>query len=308
MITSICGNNAYAINSGLSDLKNNFIKKYGAINLEQYDGEEDSYEQVIDSVTNTSLFSDKKLVVIENVDKNKELTDNIEDFLSRSEESDLVLVMRNIDKRSKLYKLIKAKTDFLEFNIDNHISLDKWVTNEVKNRGGSIDQQSTRLLIDKTGNDQIKLNNEIDKLLAYQPIITQSNIELLTVNSPQSTVFQLLDSAFSGDYSKTLAIYEEQRAQKVEPIAILGMIIWQLHIFAIIKFSDNKTPSDIAKQAKLNPYVVDKSRHVLRRINKSYLKKLINKVAELDVSLKSESIDSDNVLKNLLLDISEAVS
>ena len=65
MITSICGNNAYAINSRLADLKNNFIKKYGAINLEQYDGEEDSYEQVIDSVTNTSLFSDNKLVVIE---------------------------------------------------------------------------------------------------------------------------------------------------------------------------------------------------------------------------------------------------
>lgn len=308
MITSICGNNAYAINLKLSDLKNNFIKKNGAINLEKFDGEEDTYEQVIDSVTNTSLFSDQKLIVLENLDKNNDIAEKIEDLLTRTDGSDLVLVVRSIDKRSKLYKTLKNKTDFLEFNIDNNISLDKWVGDEVAKRGGSIDQQSTRFLIEKTGNQQLKLSNEIDKLLAYQPSITKSIIDLLTVNSPQSTVFQLLDAAFSGDYSRTLAIYEEQRAQKVEPIAILGMIIWQLHIFAIIKFAENKSSSDIAKQAKLNPYVVDKSRQALRRISKSYLKKLINQVAELDVSLKSESIDSDNALKNLLLDISEAVS
>lgn len=308
MIISIAGNNAYAINAKLLELKNSFTKKFGTLNLEQFDGEEDSYEQVIDSVTNTSLFSDKQLVVVENPDKNQELTDNIEDLLSRSNDSDLIFVARNIDKRSKLYKVIKKQTELLEFNLDNNVGLDSWIIEEVKKRGGSIDMSSARLLLEKTGNDQTKISNELDKLLSYQSIITKDNIELLTIDSPQSTVFQLLDAAFSGNYSKTLAIYEEQRAQKVEPIAIMGMIIWQLHIFAIIKFAGDKSVSDIAKQAKLNPYVVEKSRQTLRKINKTYLKKLINQVAELDVSLKSESIDSDNALKNLLLDISEAVA
>lgn len=308
MITSLSGNNAYGINARLSEIKDSFTKDNGALNLEKLDGGDATYEQIIDSVTNTSLFSDKKLVILENIEQNKELVDEIDNLLSRLKGTDVVFVLRSPDKRSKFYKAIKKQTELIEFNLDNNIGLDRWVIDEVKKRGGAIDSSSARLLIEKTGLNQTKLSNEIDKLLAYQPNVTKDNIQLLTINSPQSTVFQLLDTAFSGNYKKTLTIYEEQRAQKVEPIAILGMIIWQLHIFATIKFSNNLSTSDLAKQAKFNPYVVDKSRSVLGRISKSYLKKLVSQVAQLDVSLKSDSIDSDNALKNLLLDISEAVS
>ncbi|HMS23340.1 MAG TPA: DNA polymerase III subunit delta [Candidatus Saccharibacteria bacterium] len=308
MITSITGNNAYAINARLAEIKDNFVKDHGALNLERLDGGDATYEQIIDSVTNTSLFSEKKLVIVENIEQNKELTDDIDNFLSRIAGTDVVFVLRSPDKRSKLYKVINKQTELLEFNLDNNIGLDRWVIDEVKKRGGAIDMASAKLLIEKTGIDQAKLSNEVDKLLAYHQNITKDNIQLLTISSPQSTIFQLLETAFSGNYPKTLTIYEEQRAQKVEPIAILGMIIWQLHIFATIKFSNNLSSSDIAKQAKINPYVVDKSRSALSKISRPYLKKLINQVARLDVSLKSDSIDSDNALKSLLLNISEAVS
>src|SRR5690606_24141563 len=122
----------------------------------------------------------------------------------------------------------------------------------------------------------------INKLVLFDPHISRESIGLLTEPLPQSTMFQLLDAAFAGDNKRALELYDEQRAQKVEPQAILGMIAWQLHVLALVKTAEQQGITDIAKEAKLSPFVVQKSRGITRRLSLAKLKDLLNRAHKLD--------------------------
>jgi len=124
---------------------------------------------------------------------------------------------------------------------------------------------------------------------------------MLTDPLPQSTVFELLDAAFAGRTERAFALYEEQRALKVEPQAIIAMLAWQLHVLAVVKAGGSRTPDEIAKEAKLNPFVVRKSQAITRKLTLEYIKELIGDLLSLDMQMKRSSLDADEALQLYLL-------
>ena len=148
------------------------------------------------------------------------------------------------------------------------------------------------------------LASELQKLTDYSPNINRTSIDLLTEPTPQSSIFDLLDAALKGQVAKVLQLYQEQRQQKVEPLAILALLAWQLHVLALIKTAGQRSPSQIASQAKISPYVVSKSQAIAQNFSLSELKDTIKKAADLDVRLKSQTIDADEALLQFLLTIS----
>jgi DNA polymerase III delta subunit len=87
----------------------------------------------------------------------------------------------------------------------------------------------------------------------------------------------------------------------VEPQAILAMIAWQLHVLALIKTAGDRSVDVIAKEAKLNPFVVRKSQGIAQRLSLSELKDLVRRTLTLDIRLKRQAIDADDALQQLLL-------
>jgi DNA polymerase-3 subunit delta len=140
-------------------------------------------------------------------------------------------------------------------------------------------------------------------LLLYVPKITKQNIELLVESSPRSTIFEMLDAAFAGNSKRALKLYEEQRRQRVDPQAMLALISWQLHALALIKVAGDRSPGEIAREGGVSPYVVNKNITTAKRLTTQELKALIHETLRLDVRLKSEPIDADSALQNLLLAI-----
>ncbi len=128
-----------------------------------------------------------------------------------------------------------------------------------------------------------------------------STIDLLTEPAPQSTIFQLLEAAFAGRTRTALKLYAEQRAQKVEPAQIIAMLAWQLHVLAVIKTAGDKTSDQIAREAKLNPFVVRKSQNIARDLTLAELKKLISDLLKIDVAMKRTAIDADEALQHYLM-------
>lgn len=91
---------------------------------------------------------------------------------------------------------------------------------------------------------------------------------------------------------------------KVEPQQIMAMIAWQLHVLAVVKTAGNKSAEDIARQAKLNPFVVRKTVSIARQISLAETKQLIKRALQLDIKMKTISIDADEALQHFLLTIS----
>lgn len=292
------------LNVELRRLVNGFVKEYTDMGLERFDGEEVEYDRIREALESLPFLASKKMVVLRAPSANKEFVEKAEKLLAEvPETTDVIIYEPKLDKRSVYYKYLKKSTEYKEFNDLDEYGLSKWLVDRAKMGEGSISQSDAKYLVERVGSNQQLLDNELQKLLSYEPKISKQSIDLLTEPSPQSTIFQLLDAAFSGNNELMLKIYKEQRASKVEPQQIIAMLAWQLHILAIIKTAGDRSDEQIASEAKINPFVVRKSRNIIKEITLTKLKDLIINLTKLDLNLKTTTIDADDAVQAYLLNI-----
>jgi len=305
MIKTLTGENSFAWQKILREQVDKFVAEFGDLALQRIDGEEAEFSTIQEALTSLPFLSNKKLVVLRSPSKNKDFLEHVEQVLANiSETTDVIIIEPKLDKRLSYYKYLKSKTDFQEFNELDINGQSTWLLARAKQLGGSISSNDARYLAERVGLNQQLLGNEIEKLVLYNPAVTRQTIDLLTDETPQSTIFQLLEAAFSGNNRKALKLYQEQRALKVEPQQIVAMIAWQLHVLAIIKYAGDRSIDEIAKDSKLNPYVLRKSQAIADGLKLAELDYLVEQLLDIDAKSKSTSIDIDEALKNYLLRLS----
>lgn len=304
MITVLSGDNGFALEAKLHELVAAFISAHGDIAVERLDGASMSVERIRESLQSAPFLATRKLVMLRQPSLNKQFVEAAEKVLSdTAETTDVIVVEPKVDKRSSYYKWLKKSTDFQEFPELDELGLVRWLVATAKEQGGELSQNEARRLVQRIGLDQQLLANELNKLLIYNPHITQSTIELLTEATPQSKVFDLLDAAFSGNAQRAIELYQDQRSQRVDPSQIIAMIAWQLRILAIVKAANGRKSAEIVRDARISPYTVDKSEAIASRISLTRLKQLINDLLQIDVRSKRERIDLDEALQNYLLSL-----
>lgn len=309
MTYTLSGPDSFSLKQRLKELTNTFKKTQDDLAIERFDADEHDPAAILESLRNTSLFGSNKLVIVTNIIAQKQLVEDMLELLDNiPENTTVILVSSKLDKRAKYYKQLQKQTTFEVFEDEPTMQLPNWLQTQAKQKGGSISSTDARLLIERVGSDKLLLDKELDKLTTYEPAITRESIELLSEPTPQSTIFELVDAAFSGNIQKATKLYEDQRAQRVEPLAILGMIAWQLQVLATIQAAGDRPDGDIAKEAKLNPFVIRKSRGLASRLSTPVLRHLVATALELDVRLKSETTDTDGAMKHFLFELSKATS
>ncbi|HVC36711.1 MAG TPA: DNA polymerase III subunit delta [Candidatus Dormibacteraeota bacterium] len=305
MIVCLTGENSFALSHELDSLTASFITRYGDLAIERLDGAETDFDLIREALTNLSFITERKLVILRSPGSIKQFSDQISELLAQLPIStDVIILEPKLDKRLAYYKFLKDQTDYRQFLELDPNNLAQWIAKEAKARGGSISLTDARYLLERIGTNQQLVNQELDKLLLYQQAIDRQSIMLLTEATPQSTIFELLESAFGGNPSRTLELYREQRALKVEPPQVIAMLAWQLRILTIIKTAGQRSLDQIAQEAKLKPFVVQKSAHLVKDLSLSQLKQYITKLLALDVRQKSQKFDIDEALQGYLLMLS----
>ncbi len=286
----------------LRELTDSFVKTNGDFGVEVIEAAEVDFGRLSESVSSLPLLAPRRLVILQDPGSQKSLNENIEKLLDAvADTTDLVLIERKFDKRSVLYRTLKKRAEVTEFNELDEKSLPSWLVSEAKKRGGTLSLSDARYLVMRVGLGQLNASNELDKLILYSPEVTRETIDLLTDQQPQSTVFDLLEAAFSDNKNEAIRLYQDQRKQQVEPQAIMGMIAWQVHILAVVKANEKLGAGSIAQSARLNPYVVRKTLALMRGQNMAEIKRLVKKTLQLDARLKSEAVDADEAVQHYLL-------
>lgn len=304
MVVTLTGENDAGRSAELARITRVFVEQYDDMAVERLDGEEATYDRMAAAVESMPFLVPRKLVVLRTPGLNKEFAEKFEDFVQRiADTNDVVIVEPKLDKRLSYYKQLKELTEFRNFATLGTDDLVRYVQNYVKEQGGSATSSVARILVERTALSQLGLRHEIDKLLSYNPHITEESIELLTEKTPQSTVFDLLEAAFAGNTKRTLALYEEQRSLKVEPQQIIAMLAWQLHALVLVKSAQHRNADEIARETKLKPFVIRKNQNLARSISFTRLKHLITELREFDVRTKSEGIIADEAVRYYLLQL-----
>lgn len=302
MIIVLSGPNSYLLQQELTKLVRKFLAEYGDLALERIDCQETELPRIQEAITSLPFLASRKMVVLRSPSTNKQFVEKAEQLLaSVSDTTDLIIVEPKLDKRSAYYKFIKKTTDYREFAEPDINGLAAWLIRSAKEQGGTISSNDARFLVERIGMNQQLLANEMTKLLLHDNKVTRDSITLLTDQTPQSTIFQLLEAAFAGNAKRALSLYQEQRSLKVEAPQIVAMLAWQLHIIALVKVAGNRPPNDIAKEAKLSPFVVQKSATIARKLSMTKLKELIDKLLDIDIKSKRTNLDIDEALQHYFL-------
>ena len=305
MITVLAGKNSYERSSRQQKLVDEFVAAYTDIGLQKIDGEESDYDTIREALESLPFLASKKLVVLRNPSANKQFLENYQSLLEDTPEAtDVLVVETKPDKRTSYYKYLKKLPGFAVCEDLHEQQLVGWVVQEAKRQQGSITNGDARYLVGRVGTDQTMLANEIAKLISYQSEVTKQVINLLTEPTPKSSIFDLLEAAFAGNKQTTMRLYEEQRRLKVEPQQIIAMLAWQLHVLITIAAADGMSDQSIAKHAKINPFVVGKSKGLAIKLGVKNLQTLIAELLQLDELSKTTAIDTDVALRRYLLTIS----
>lgn len=302
----LTGENSFALRRALDKRVADFVAEHGDIAVERLDGNEADVERVRASLQSAPFLAARKLVVLRGPGVSKQFTEHAEALLGGlADSTDLIIVEPKIDKRSGYYKFLKKETDLQEFPELDEQGLARWLVSAAKEQNGTLSASDARLLVERVGASQQLLANELEKLILYNPKITRENIELLVDATPQSKVFDLLEAAFAGNAAKALALYHDQREQKVDPSQIIAMLAWQLRILALLMTTNGRSPHEVVHEAKLSPYTVQKSMAIAKRLTLPRLKKLVADLLEIDARSKRQNIDLDETLQNYLLALGE---
>jgi DNA polymerase-3 subunit delta len=302
MAITLTGSNHYLLKRRLDELVDKFVAQHGEFALQKIDAEEAEPAAVLEAVQSLPFLAERKLVVLRSLSANKAASGQVEQIISSAgDTTDLIFYEPAPDKRTGYYKVLKSQTQLEEFGELDPRGLANWLVNEAKNQGGQLSLGDANYLVERVGPNQEQLANELQKLLIYDPKINRQNIDLLIVKTPQSKVFDLLDAAFGGHKKRALELYAEQRAQKVEPQAIMALIAWQLELIALSVYGKGKDASQIASDAGLSPYPVQKAQRLASRLDQQKLKDMVELALKIDEQSKTTALDLDEALKTYIV-------
>jgi len=108
MIYSYFGTNKFLKDEQIKKLITEFEKRYTALAIDHFNGEEMTKEVLIDAISTAPFLTEKKMVIINQLGANKTLSEKIVRLLEMTASTtDLVLVENNFDSKSALHNYLK---------------------------------------------------------------------------------------------------------------------------------------------------------------------------------------------------------
>ncbi|MCD6149601.1 DNA polymerase III subunit delta [bacterium] len=234
-------------------------------------------------------------------------------------------------KNNKLFKFLLANSKSQNFEKLSGGKLSAWILKRVQSLGGKISLPALNKLAAYVGSDLFQMDNEIEKLVNYvspsekglsageakvesgekNGIITETDIDLLVKSKIKANIFETIDALASKDKKKALELLHNQLEKGDDPFYIFSMYVYQFRNLLKIGgffaqgaapaggqgsasgryFQGNTNQYEIAKLAKLHPFVAQKGIAQLRGFTLAQLKKIYKKLGEIDFQIKTGKVD-----------------
>ena len=266
MIILLYGEDGYRSRRKLKEIIELYQAKHKTgLNLVRLKEEDLDFGEIKKEIEAVSMFDEKKLIILENIFKNKIFLESFSDYAKKNklkENKDVVLVIYQEGKLA-LTPWKTWLTMFEEFRPLTGTELSNWLKKEVAERKINISLAAANKLIAHVGNDLWQLNNELNKLGSYkvnQPI-NEEDIDLLVGAKIEVNIFKTLDALARKDKKTALKLLHEHLNQGEKEVYLLTMFVYQLR--GLLKLKDlvaRGTPYySLAKRSGLHPYAVKKS-------------------------------------------------
>lgn len=295
--TLIHGENAY-----IASQTYNEIVSRASSNIRIIDGQTTEVNEVLEALGEQSLFSTgEEQVLIKNPSKNKKVSEVLTKIIEDgSLKTKLVVFELDIDKRSKLYKVLKKNADVTNCINLSESALISWIIDYSNKRKASIERGVASRIADELKGNQLKIVTELDKLIAYDKRITLESVGLLIGKTPDDNIFELLNFIATSQKVKALTKYDELIDAQVDPHYILVMLSWQMSNALSIKSAGSLSDKEITNLTGINPYTISKTRQITSKFSLVQLNEMALNILETDRKLKTISLNVEQTVRALI--------
>ena len=265
------------------------IHKSG-LNLKYFD----DFGDFKNEIKQTSMFKEKKLAVLPNLFLNPEFKEKflegMKDFL-KSDDIILVYQEGEFNKNDSLFKLLKEKAKSQEFELLTGQKLKSWIKKEFEKYKTKIDSKILEMLIEYVGNDLWRQSNEIRKLALFKQkkMVEVKDVKLLVKPKIETDIFKTIDAVAEKDKKGALNLLHKHLEKGDSPLYILAMINYQFRNLLMVKSSD-------MSKIKIHPFVLKKSYYQSQKFTLEELKKIYQKIFQVDLDIKTGKIEPELAL------------
>lgn len=310
MIFFFYGSNSYASRRKLQEIVETYKAKTGSdFGLERIDGVTTNAKSLQAALQAVPFLASSRLVIIEYLSANKAASGQIESIIKAVPASTVVVFYeKDVDKRSSFYKTLSTKAKVQSFELLGPTQLAAWVAAHLKELGASIESGAMAELIDRVGDDQWRLEQELGKLANHSSQITRDHVQLLVEPGRDENIFGLVDAMASGRTKQAISQYQLLLAGGANELYILSMIMWQLRNLLLAKTAGPMAPGELAKRAGLSPFVANKAQARQAALDLEQLKKAFLAAVDAEYKIKTGAGKPDQLVELLIYNVTTGIT
>tara|TARA_B110000014_G_C20126440_1_gene600505 strand:- start:5336 stop:6319 length:984 start_codon:yes stop_codon:yes gene_type:complete len=326
MIYIITGDEEFLIKEKSKELIDN-LNQESQLNVDYINGANINYQELLNQISNLSLFDEKKISYIENFFSNfnkKNKKKDIDNFYASLkhliQNTELIFVelpkanyqnYRNetLTKKNVIFKQIPNEAQFFELNkisnFQNNREVINWCKKKCQKLDIQIEDDALKELVDLKNNNLRALVNELNKLHAYSDgkKIEKSHVQLLTNEWKEYNIFPIIDSIVAGnghqvrEQINTLILRGEISRQE-----IMYRIAKQTSEFLKVSSVKNLSKNQIEKEVGIHGYRLQKIIEQVKKEESQYLYNL-RIIEKYDFQMKTGLINEKVALDLIISEL-----
>ncbi len=286
-------------------------------NIVNFDLNSNKVYEVIDEINQLFLYSDNKLIIVDNADffiteikgkKEIELYNELYNALENIDEKTSVIFIvssSKVNQKNNLYKLILKNGKVLEFKDIQKNDWPIFANQFFKKRNISITQEAVDELIKRANGNINTFNNEANKLILYKiNNIALKDVEDLVPQSLDEDVFKIMNSLNAGDKATAVKVYRDLRVKNIEPVTLINLFSSSLFYILNVKnlLNQKYKSDDIAKITGSSTGRVYMTTKNSKNLSTSFLENKLETLAKLDKDIKHSRVDRFLAFETFLLE------
>jgi DNA polymerase-3 subunit delta len=310
MVIFLYGPDTYRSRQKLNEIIERYKKIHkSGLSLKYFDFEKDNFEDFRDALKSSSMFREKKLLILKNLFSNQKAeNDFLKNLKEISKSKEIILIYeKEIDEKSPLAKELKKEAKFQKFELLEGERLKNWVKKEFQKYQAKISNEAIEMLINYVGSDLWQMENEIKKLVNFRDKreIKTKDIELLVKPKIETDIFKTIDAIAAKNKKRALFLIKEHLQVGDSPTYLLAMINFQFRNLLMIRdlIERGKSLTNILRELDLHPFLIKKIYFLAKKFSLEDLKKIYQKIFELDLNIKTGEIEPETALDLFIAEI-----
>ena len=297
---ALCGNELFLQDFFIDVLKQNFLEQSTQSTI--YSLGDDNEEKFLSELSSISLFDEKKLVVVRQIQKlsKKGREELIEYMISSNNSLCIVLIFENYDPKSSTQKYLESNFIVIDVRVPFNNKIKEWINYIVKQRNYKIENGTIEQLISIYGDSISHMVNEIDKLALMgkeDGSIEIDNIQALDADR-EFPIWELQNSLGKRDLKKSLMI---SHSLIHSGVSLTQIIINLSNLFMQLLWSEmGKSEVSGYTYTGLNKIITNNLTQYSRLFSFSEVSNILLNLEKTDMIIKTTSIN-DIILNDILI-------